>query len=65
MRRFIILSVVCILALTASSSAKRRVALHIDANALGANAVKSLQFSATGMTFSVGQNFTPANPGPL
>ncbi len=54
MRRFIMLSVLCTLALTASSSAKRRDALQLAANVLGAHAVKTLQFSGTGMTFTAG-----------
>src|SRR5947207_3606334 len=61
MRRFIILSVACILTLTVSSSAKRRDALQLAANVLDAHAVKTLQFSGTGMTFTVGQNFTPSD----
>jgi hypothetical protein len=32
--------------------------------ALGADAIRTLQFTASGATFSVGQNFTPEDPWP-
>jgi hypothetical protein len=31
---------------------------------LGASAIKKLQFTVSGETFSVGQNFTPSDPWP-
>ena len=31
---------------------------------LGVDAIKTLQFSASGATFTVGQNFTPNDPWP-
>src|SRR5438094_9944229 len=39
-------------------------ALKAAADALGADAIHTLQFTASGATFSVGQNFTPTDPWP-
>ena len=39
-------------------------ALKAAADALGADAIHTLQFTAAGATFSVGQNFTPSDPWP-
>jgi glyoxylase-like metal-dependent hydrolase (beta-lactamase superfamily II) len=38
--------------------------LTVAARSLGANNIRTLQFTGTGATFTVGQNFTPADPWP-
>jgi glyoxylase-like metal-dependent hydrolase (beta-lactamase superfamily II) len=42
----------------------QRSAIDAAVDALGARAVNTLQFTASGATFTVGQNFTPEDPWP-
>src|SRR5712671_2024000 len=46
------------------SAAQQTDAIKAAAAALGASTLKTLQFSGSGANFSVGQNFTPAEPWP-
>src|SRR5437762_3714965 len=39
-------------------------AINAAAAALGVNTIHTLQFSGSGATFTVGQNFTPTDPWP-
>jgi glyoxylase-like metal-dependent hydrolase (beta-lactamase superfamily II) len=48
----------------APSELGSRDALQSAARLLGADTTKTLQFTASGATFSVGQNFTPSDPWP-
>src|SRR5947207_16000368 len=48
----------------AHALAGNQSALQAVADALGADAIHTLQFTAAGATFSVGQNFTPSDPWP-
>jgi hypothetical protein len=64
MRRFAILSGAIVLALAPSVCAQQHDALKSAADALGANHIKTLQFTGSGATFSAGQNFTPNDPWP-
>src|SRR5262245_56814865 len=63
MRKVLTLVAVCILPLAAATLAQTD-AVKSAADALGAANVKTLQFTASGVNFSVGQNFTPAEPWP-
>ena len=63
MRKFTIaiaLSLTC----AAGPSAQEADAVKAAAAALGAGTLKTLQFTGSGANFSVGQNFTPAEPWP-
>ena len=64
MRRVIILAAARALALAVHESAQQRDALKAATHALGADRMKTLQFFASGANFTVGQNFTPADPWP-
>lgn len=64
MRRFIILTIAGVLALTPASSAQESGAIGRAADALGAASIRTLQFTGSGANFSVGQNFTPKEPWP-
>jgi glyoxylase-like metal-dependent hydrolase (beta-lactamase superfamily II) len=54
---------VCALALAAGLSAQQN-ALQTAASTLGVANIKTLQFTGSGRNFSVGQNYTPADPWP-
>ncbi|MGH9883481.1 MAG: hypothetical protein ACRD6N_18820 [Pyrinomonadaceae bacterium] len=64
MLRFAILSGALVLALARGVSSQQHNTLKSAADALGVNRIKSLQFIASGATFTVGQNFTPNDPWP-
>ena len=64
MRRFMILTMACVLVLAVGSSAQQPNALTAAAAALGVANIKTLQFTGSGANFSVGQNFTPTDPWP-
>lgn len=64
MRRFASFSGAIVLALAPAISAQQRDALKSAADALGVDHIKTLQFTGSGATFSVGQNFAPNNPWP-
>jgi glyoxylase-like metal-dependent hydrolase (beta-lactamase superfamily II) len=64
MRRITILAIACALVLGAVLSAQQADAVKAAADALGAAKIKTLQVSGSGANFSVGQNFTPAEPWP-
>ena len=64
MRRITILAIACALAFGAVLSAQQADAVKAAADALGAATIKTLQVSGSGANFSVGQNFTPAEPWP-
>src|SRR5436190_17206198 len=53
-----------VLAIATAVGAQREDALTAAARALGADALRSLQFTGSGATFTVGQNFTPNHPWP-
>ena len=63
MRRLLVLSVACVLAVAGMPSAQGD-ALKTAADALGAANVKTLGFAGSGANFSLGQNFTPNDPWP-
>jgi hypothetical protein len=48
----------------AASLPAQRTAIEAAADALGADAIRTLEFTASGATFTVGQNFTPDDPWP-
>jgi glyoxylase-like metal-dependent hydrolase (beta-lactamase superfamily II) len=52
------------LALAVTVTAQQADALKAAAGALGVGSLKTLQFTGSGANFSVGQNFTPAEPWP-
>jgi len=54
----------CLVSIAASPTASTRNPLSAAANALGVRTVNTLQFTASGAMFSVGQNFTPSTPWP-
>ncbi|MEQ1869300.1 MAG: MBL fold metallo-hydrolase [Vicinamibacterales bacterium] len=64
MRRVTILTVVLLVASGAASFAQEAGALQTATTALGATSIRTLQFSASGGSFSLGQNFTPSEPWP-
>src|ERR1044071_2609389 len=47
-----------------ASPVAQRSAIDAALETRGANAVRTLQFTASGATFTVGQNFTPDDPWP-
>src|SRR2546421_2240280 len=65
MRRLttIVLSVMFVYA-AAQLAAQQADAVKAAAASLGADRLKTLQFTASGANFSVGQNFTPSEPWP-
>jgi glyoxylase-like metal-dependent hydrolase (beta-lactamase superfamily II) len=63
MRKATWTGLVCALALGAGVSAQQG-ALQTAATALGVANIKTLQFTGSGRNFSVGQNYTPADPWP-
>jgi glyoxylase-like metal-dependent hydrolase (beta-lactamase superfamily II) len=58
------LTVLCAVLLTRVSLPAQPTAIEAAINALGAKAIKTLRFTASGATFTVGQNFTPNDPWP-
>ena len=64
MRQVIALAVACVLASAVAPSAQEAGALQTAATTLGTATVQTLQFTASGGNFSVGQNYTPADPWP-
>lgn len=64
MRRFSVLAAAFVLALSGASLAQQPGAIKAAADALGASNLKSLQFTASGRNFSVGQPFNPADAWP-
>lgn len=60
----IVVAFLCGQSIVAAVSGAQRSALEAAIDALGANVVKTLQFTASGATFTVGQNFAPDDPWP-
>src|ERR1700694_4524583 len=58
------LSIVFVLRFAAGPSAQQADAVKAAAGALGADTLKTLQFTGSGANFSVGQTFPPADPWP-
>ena len=50
--------------MVSAASAEQEDALKAAADTLSATAIKTLQFTASGADFTVGQNFTPNDPWP-
>jgi len=63
-RRFTVLAGSCTLVLAAVLAARQRDVLKTADETLTASAIKTLRFTASGATFSVGQNFSPNEPWP-
>jgi glyoxylase-like metal-dependent hydrolase (beta-lactamase superfamily II) len=69
MRRYLglwkltVFSASCIV-IVALSSAQQQNVLSVAAKTLGADTIQTLQFTGSGATCSVGQNFTPNDPWP-
>ena len=63
MRKATRLGLICALAWGAAASAQQG-ALQTAAKTLGVANIKTLQYSGSGRNFSVGQNYTPADPWP-
>ena len=63
MRKISLLALICALAMVAAASAQQG-ALQTAANTLGAGNIKTLQFTGAGRNFSIGQNYTAAEPWP-
>src|SRR5207244_1045208 len=64
MRKFMTLGAACVLVLTAALSAQQADAVKAAGDALGVAGIKTLQFTGSGRTFSVGQNYTASEPWP-
>ena len=64
MRRLTLLVLVSSVALTSVPSAQQAGPLMAAADVLGVAKIKTLQFSASGAAFQVGQNFTPNDSWP-
>jgi glyoxylase-like metal-dependent hydrolase (beta-lactamase superfamily II) len=64
MRSLAILSAAIVLAFAPDVSPQQLDALKSAADALGVNQIKTLEFTGSGATFSVGQNFEPNDPWP-
>src|SRR6266571_597528 len=62
--RKLILASMGVLALAFAVAAQQANAIQTAADALGAARIKTLQFIGSGQNFSVGQNYTPAEPWP-
>ena len=60
----IVVASVVVLAFSMASLAQQADPIKAAADALGAASIKTLQFSGSGKNFSVGQNYTPAEPWP-
>src|SRR5689334_10214462 len=64
MRQVTALAVACILASAIAPSAQEAGALQTAATTLGTAKIQTLQFTASGAQFSLGQNFTPVEAWP-
>ena len=64
MRSIAILSAAIVLAFAPDASPQQFDALKSAADALGVSQIKTLEFTGSGATFSVGQNFEPDDPWP-
>src|SRR5882762_4596977 len=66
MRKFLTMVLIATLVALAplAGSAQDRAALDAVAKAIGADTVKSIQYSGNGVNFQVGQNYTPDLPWP-
>src|SRR5436190_21505927 len=64
MRLLIGIIVLCWMSIMVTASHIQRSAIDAAIDALGASAIKTLQFTGSGATFTVGQNFTPDDPWP-
>ncbi len=53
-----------VLSIATQVGAQREGALTAAARALGADVLRTLHFTGSGATFTVGQNFTPNDPWP-
>src|SRR4026207_427722 len=63
MRKATLIGLIGALALGAAASAQQG-ALQTAASTLGVANIKTLQFTGAGRDYSVGQNYTPADPWP-
>ena len=63
MRRFRA-ATACVVAAAAASAQQGGGALQTAATALGAASVNTIEFSGSGRNFSLGQNYTAAEPWP-
>ena len=63
MRKISLLAVICALALAASVAAQQG-ALQTAASTLGVANIKTLQYTGAGRNYSIGQNYTAAEPWP-
>ena len=61
---FIATAMVSMLTMTLAGAVDQSDALKAAANALGINRINTLEFIASGTSFTVGQNFTPTAPWP-
>jgi glyoxylase-like metal-dependent hydrolase (beta-lactamase superfamily II) len=59
-----VLALVCTVMITTASSVQPRDALQGAARMLGVASVRTLEFTASGASFTVGQNFRPDDPWP-
>jgi glyoxylase-like metal-dependent hydrolase (beta-lactamase superfamily II) len=64
MRKMIILVSVGVLFLAVKRFAQQPDVLKVTLDVLGVDQLKTLQFTASGANFTVGQNFTPVDPWP-
>jgi glyoxylase-like metal-dependent hydrolase (beta-lactamase superfamily II) len=60
----VLMAILVLLSPVASYAQDGRAALENVAKAMGAGAVKSIQYSGSGVNFAVGQNYTPDLPWP-
>jgi hypothetical protein len=63
MRKAFLLGLICALTYVAATTAQQN-ALQTAATTLGVATIKTLEFRGAGRNFSVGQNYTPADPWP-
>jgi hypothetical protein len=64
MRTIAALTAICAVTHAGSSFERGHGAIDDAVRTLGADAINTLQFTASGATFSVGQNFSPTDPWP-
>src|SRR5437870_4296563 len=64
MRIIATVTVICAASLAVASLTRASNPVDEAVRALGADSVKTLQFTASGATFTVGQNFSPTDPWP-
>src|SRR5262245_60253609 len=64
MRKVTLVATIGVLALTSALTAQQTNSLQKAADALSVAKIKTLQFTGSGANFSVGQNYTPAEPWP-